>query len=146
MTRRNRSRRIPRNNKNQKAGSNQTNKSSTNSSASSSDTDRQEVSNEKLSGTKSAAAANTASTTRATNVSDRERRMRKRQALDSDALASDVSANDGNTKRLASLSKKPKIAGDGETIVEEVIKMKLNTGMLYIYRGSRPRVEFIRRY
>jgi hypothetical protein len=24
--------------------------------------------------------------------------------------------------------------------------MKLNTGMLYIYRGSRPRVEFIRRY
>jgi len=146
MTRRNRSHRIPRNSKNQKAGSNQINKSGTNSSASSSDTDRQEVSNETLSGTKSPAAANTVSTRRATNVSDRERRMRKRQALDSDALASDVSANGGNTKGRANLSKKPKIAGDGETIVEEVIKMKLNTGMLYIYRGSRPRVEFIRRY
>jgi hypothetical protein len=86
-------------------------------------------------------------------VSDRERRMRKRQqSLEYDAVASDISANGGgNTSarggNRGTSNKKSKTSdGDESDAVEEVIKVKLNTGMLYIYRGSRPRVEFVRRY
>lgn len=79
--------------------------------------------------------------------------MRKRQqSLEYDAVASDISANGGgNTSarggsRGISNKKSKTSDGDDSDAVEEVIKVKLNTGMLYIYRGSRPRVEFVRRY
>jgi hypothetical protein len=78
--------------------------------------------------------------------------MRKRQqSLEYDAVASDISANGGNTStrggnRVASNKKSKVTDGDDNETVEELIKVKLNTGMLYIYRGSRPRVEFVRRY
>ena len=86
---------------------------------------------------------------RAANVSDRERRMRKRQSLDSDVIASDLSSEQGKNKGQPAEPRRPTKKGKmdvGNTLVEQVIKMKLNTGMLYIYRGTRPRVEFIRRY
>jgi hypothetical protein len=78
--------------------------------------------------------------------------MRKRQqSLEYDVVASDISANGGNTStrggnRVASNKKSKVTDGDDNETVEELIKVKLNTGMLYIYRGSRPRVEFVRRY
>jgi len=143
MTRRTRSRRKTANNsKNQKG------KSNSSSSPSSSDTDRQEAINlaKAIEESKIEMAKNRV-------VSDRERRMRKRQqSLEYDAVASDISANGGgNTSarggnRVTSNKKAKTGDGDESDTVEEVVKVKLNTGMLYIYRGSRPRVEFVRRY
>jgi len=72
-------------------------------------------------------------------VSDREKRMRKRNAegdpsTSKDPLILKTIGDEPSAKKFKTIND------------EEVQKVKLNTGTLYIYRGRRPRVEFIRRY
>ena len=74
--------------------------------------------------------------------SAREARSRRRQAqIDEEAPADDASK--GTTRRVApqgNARKRQRVDTDGE-----VIKVKLLTGTLFLYRGLHRRAEFIRR-
>jgi len=78
----------------------------------------------------------------ADKVSAREARSRRRQAqIDEETPANDASK--GTTRRAApqgNARKRQRVDTDGE-----VIKVKLLTGTLFLYRGLHRRAEFIRR-
>jgi hypothetical protein len=82
------------------------------------------------------------------SVSDREQRSRRRQAIIEEDTPTTTATTTTNTKRprpptaAAPPSKKVKTETD-----EEVIKVPMLTGTLYLYRrGLRRRAEFIRKY
>lgn len=84
-------------------------------------------------------------------VSAREARSRRRQAkIDEEAPAVGVEEVVGKRRAvlppIASMSKsKRNRAGDGGNAGSEVVKVKLLTGTLYLYRGEQRRAEFVRR-
>lgn len=79
--------------------------------------------------------------------SAREARSNRRQEMIDESggvLASAVPAFNSNKRRMNAVaqSKSKKRARDGD---EQVVKVKLLTGTLYLYRGQHRRAEFIRR-
>lgn len=76
-------------------------------------------------------------------VSDREQRSRRRQALIVEEP--EVSSTDGKRPRpLEPVTRVTKKSKSG--VNEEVIKIPMLTGTLFLYRGLRRRAEFIRKY
>ena len=84
-------------------------------------------------------------------VSDREQRSRRRQQMIEEEAqtlpAAPASSNNNHNKRprphggMAQAAKKSKTGAK-----EEVIKVPMLTGTLYLYKGLRRRAEFIRKY
>jgi hypothetical protein len=70
----------------------------------------------------------------AARVSAREQRSRRRQAASVEEVAQQPP------------SKKKKVAGRYDGGKEEVVKIEMLTGTLYLYRGLRRRAEFVRKF
>lgn len=78
----------------------------------------------------------------------REARSRRRQAKMDEAAETDVTPSTSGSKRrqlqASGNSKSPKV-NEQCTNNDEVVKVMFKTGTLYLYRGARRRVEFVRR-
>ena len=72
-------------------------------------------------------------------LSAREKRLRLRREAAGDAA--DEEQNGSKSK-----SGRPKNRNGSSREKEEVVKVKMNTGTLYLYRGNNPRAVFVRRY
>jgi hypothetical protein len=79
-------------------------------------------------------------------VSDREQRSRRRQALivDEPEVLGSSSTDCKRPRPLESVTRVTKKSKSG--VNEEVIKIPMLTGTLFLYRGLRRRAEFIRKY
>lgn len=79
-------------------------------------------------------------------VSAREARSKRRQAkIDEETVIPVDIAAPGDKRRQASASGNAKKRQRGDAEAGEVVKVKLLTGTLYLYRGQYRRVEFVRR-
>jgi len=72
-------------------------------------------------------------------LSAREKRLRLRREAAGDAA-------DEEQHGSKSKSGRPKNRNVSSREKEEVVKVKMNTGTLYLYRGNNPRAVFVRRY
>lgn len=77
-------------------------------------------------------------------VSDREQRSRRRQALIVDEPEVGISTDGKRPRPLEPVTRVTKKSKSG--VSEDVIKIPMLTGTLFLYRGERRRAEFIRKY
>lgn len=77
-------------------------------------------------------------------VSDREQRSRRRQALIVDDPEVGSSTDGKHPRPVEPVTRVTKKSKSG--VDEEVIKIPMLTGTLFLYRGLRRRAEFIRKY
>ena len=77
-------------------------------------------------------------------VSDREQRSRRRQALIVDEPEVGSSTDGKRPRPLEPVTRVTKKSKSG--VSEDVIKIPMLTGTLFLYRGLRRRAEFIRKY